>query len=210
MSRRRSWRQRRLIGRPPSSRPGSSRPRSARRGHPEPIRIEERACSEFARPLTSPQRDIGGESWGRFKIRVKLGHKPIRAGFKAAVRKGLPCWTRGRSHYVIETTQFACHQRRTLCRTPRPTAYASIRGSAASTSVVHELEEAEVVRQLVLREAPVRAAQRCRRELCWNCLDAVSGEVMVIGSGSEVNHCLLCRFLGQALPAVDLAHGDLA
>ena len=50
----------------------------------------------------------------------------------------------------------------------------------------------------------------CRRELCWNCLGEVSGGVMVIGSGGEVNHCLLCRLLGQALPSVDLAHGDLS
>jgi hypothetical protein len=41
-------------------------------------------------------------------------------------------------------------------------------------------------------------------------LNGVSGGVRVIGSGSEVNGCLFGRLLGEALPSIDFAHGDLS
>src|SRR5271166_6895260 len=55
-----------------------------------------------------------------------------------------------------------------------------------------------------------RQSDGWRRELCWNCLDGVSGGMRVIESGSEVNRCLFSRLLGEALPSIDLAHGDLS
>jgi len=40
------------------------------------------------------------------------------------------------------------------------------------------------------------AAQNgCRRDLCWKCLDDASSEMMVMGSGCEVNRRLFSRFL---------------
>src|SRR6516162_310029 len=48
----------------------------------------------------------------------------------------------------------------------------------------------------------------CRRDLCWNLMRAVSGRGEDIGSGSEVNR-LVSEFLGEGLPPVDFAHGDL-
>ena len=45
-------------------------------------------------------------------------------------------------------------------------------------------------------------------DLCWNLIKAVSGRGEDIGSGSEVNR-LVSEFLGEGLPPVDFAHGDV-
>jgi hypothetical protein len=56
----------------------------------------------------------------------------------------------------------------------------------------------------------LRDRERWRRELCWKCLGDVSGGLMVIGSGGKVNWCLFGRLLGEAVPSVVLAHGNLS
>ena len=55
---------------------------------------------------------------GKFGIRVKLGHKLIRASFQAPVREGSPCWTRGRFGCLVESVLFSGQRRPTLFRTP--------------------------------------------------------------------------------------------
>jgi len=44
---------------------------------------------------------------------------------------------------------------------------------------------------------------------CVGNADDASGLVNVVGSGGEVNRCLLGERLAEALPSIDLAHGDL-
>ena len=50
---------------------------------------------------------------------------------------------------------------------------------------------------------------RCRRALCWNLIWRNLQRHEVIGSGGEVNWVIDSR-CGKRLPAVDLAHVDLA
>jgi hypothetical protein len=47
----------------------------------------------------------------------------------------------------------------------------------------------------------------CRRDLCWNLIGGLRLDEDT-WSGSEVNR-LIGEFLGQALPSIDFAHGDL-
>src|SRR3954454_24638292 len=70
----------------------------------------------FRVPTKSRRRALRG----KFGIRAKSGHESIPAGFKPPVREGSPCWTRERSHYLVETTRFARHRWRTVFRTPMP------------------------------------------------------------------------------------------
>ena len=51
-------------------------------------------------------------------------------------------------------------------------------------------------------------AVRCRRDLCWNLIGAVSDWNEDTWSSSKVNR-LIGEFLGQALPSVHFAHRDL-
>jgi hypothetical protein len=52
-------------------------------------------------------------------------------------------------------------------------------------------------------------AGRCRRGCGGNWLSVISRAGRVVGSGGEVNR-ERCGRLGEALPSIDLAHGDLA
>jgi len=52
-------------------------------------------------------------------------------------------------------------------------------------------------------------AARCRRGCGGNWLSVISRAGRVVGSGGEVNR-ERCGRLGEALPSIDLAHGDLA
>ena len=54
-----------------------------------------------------------------------------------------------------------------------------------------------------------RMLRRCRRALCWNSIWRNLQRHEVIGSGGEVNWVIDSR-CGKGLPAVDLAHVDLA
>jgi hypothetical protein len=45
---------------------------------------------------------------------------------------------------------------------------------------------------------------------CVGIADDAFGLVKVVVSGGEVNRCLLGERLAEALPSIDLAHGDLA
>jgi hypothetical protein len=47
----------------------------------------------------------------------------------------------------------------------------------------------------------------CRRDLCWNLIGGLRLDEDT-WSGSKVNR-LIGEFLGQALPSIDFAHGDL-
>src|SRR5271165_6270587 len=70
-----------------------------------------------AHALHAVRRSARRPSWGRFRIRVKSGHKPNRC----AVQKGLPFRTPGAAGYVIEKTWCSDSQRRSYFRTPRQT-----------------------------------------------------------------------------------------
>jgi hypothetical protein len=60
--------------------------------------------------------------------------------------------------------------------------------------------------------ANVHEAMRTQPGAVASCVgnaDDASGLVNVVGSGGEVNRCLLGERLAEALPSIDLAHGDL-
>jgi hypothetical protein len=73
--------------------------------------------------------------------------------------------------------------------------------------IVAKLRQVDV---LVSQGQSVADAVRwCRRGCGGNWLSVISRAGRVVGSGGEVNR-ERCGRLGEALPSIDLAHGDLA
>jgi hypothetical protein len=64
--------------------------------------------------FASSKGGAGKSTWGRFRIRVKSGHKPKLGG----VREGLPSRTVEAVFYLIENTRFSNNPRRSHFRTP--------------------------------------------------------------------------------------------